>query len=125
MLGPSESWIHRQQNRALAWFDEWFASPACVWQTLFACVGICIVELLWPDLDPHYFYLLAILTVYSAITQPALAQSNAVTAEQLERLLSRQSDIIALMQQELEETNEILDDVRDLHLFDQKDEDTE
>lgn len=118
MIGSEKSFIRRQQDKALLWFDNWFASPDCVWQTLFVCLIICVVEVIWPNLDPHYFYLLAVLTVYSAITQPALAQSNAATSLQLQTLIERQAQIIEMMQAELEETNEILDDVRDMHLKD-------
>lgn len=110
MISPVRSW----QERALISFDNWFTSPECVWQTLFACVIICIVEVVWPSLDPHYFYLLAILTLYSAVTQPALAQASAATTKQLQTIIERQAGIIEMMQQELAETNEILDDVREL-----------
>ena len=116
MIGPEESFIHRWQTKALSWFDNWFTSPECVWQTLFVCVIICIIEVVWPNLDPHYFYLLAILTLYSAVTQPALAQSSAATTRQLQTIIERQAKIIEMMHEELEETNEILEDVRDLNL---------
>ena len=110
MISPIRSW----QDKALAWFDAWFTSPECVWQTLFACIVICVVEVAFPSLDPHYFYLLAILTLYSAITQPALAQASAATTKQLQTIIERQAGIIEMMHQELAETNEILDDVREL-----------
>lgn len=112
MISPVRSW----QERALISFDNWFTSPECVWQTLFVCVIICIIEVVWPNLDPHYFYLLAILTLYSAVTQPALAQSSAATTRQLQTIIERQAKIIEMMHEELEETNEILEDVRDLNL---------
>ena len=128
MIGRSDSRIRRWQNNALFWFDEWFTSPSCVWQTLFACIIIVVVEVSWPNLDPHFFFLLMILTVYSAVTQPALAQSSAVTIGKLETLIENQQavmerqkeviDTLVLLQQEqiteLEETGEILDDVHEI-----------
>ena len=118
MLGKPGFFLRRWQDSALAWFDEWFASAACVWQTLLVCVAIVVVEIVWPSVDPHYFFLLFILTVYSAITQPALAQSNALASDKLEEVLtelqtiiSRQAAIIASLQEEMAETNEILEDV--------------
>lgn len=110
MISPIRNW----QQKALVSFDNWFTSPECVWQTLFVCILICVIEIVWPTLDPHYFYLLAILTLYSAVTQPALAQSSAATTRQLQTLIERQANIMKMMQKELEETNEILDDVREL-----------
>ena len=123
MIGPPQGRVRKLQDRALAWFDEWFSSPACVWQTLVVCLIVCIVEVAWPNLDPHFFFLLMVLTVYSAITQPALAQSNAAQAERLETIINRQADIIDMMHQELEETTEILDDVRELVIDDDNEDD--
>jgi len=121
MIGRPESRIRQWQTRALERFDVWFTSPSCVWQTLFVCAIIVIVEAVRPDLDPHFFVLLMVLTVYSAITQPALAQSSAATAKKLELIMERQQgvmDSLVLLQQEqveeLEETSEILEDVQQI-----------
>jgi len=99
--------IHALGDRILFAFDEWFTSPGGVWQTLCVCLLIVAVELEWPSIDPHFFWLLMILTVYSAITQPALAQSGALTAESLRLMEEKQNE-------ELAELGEILDDVKEL-----------
>jgi type VI protein secretion system component VasK len=78
-----------------------------VWQTLGVCVLIVIVEIAWPTLDPHWFWLLVLLTVYSAITQPALAQATSVQTEQLRLIEERQN-------KELKELNELLTDVHEI-----------
>jgi hypothetical protein len=121
MIGPSESRLHKWQLKMIEKFDRWFTSPACVWQTLIVCVLIVVVELSFPSLDPHYFILLFILTVYSAVTQPALAQSGASTIQRLETIMERQQEVInSLLKlqeeqvEELEETSEILEDVHEL-----------
>lgn len=121
MIGPPESFVHRWQTSALARFDKWFTSPSCVWQTLFVCAVIVVVEVVRPSLDPHFFILLMVLTVYSAVTQPALAQSSATTSKKLETIMERQQgviDTLVLLQkeqvEELEETSEILEDVQQI-----------
>lgn len=69
-------------------FDQWFASSAGVWQTLIVTVGVVAVELAKPQLDPHALILMAVLTVYSAVTQPALAHVGAESMKMLQRLLT-------------------------------------
>ena len=121
MIGRPESRVRQWQDRALVRFDLWFTSASCVWQTLVFCGIIVVIEMVRPDLDPHFFFLLMILTVYSAITQPALAQSSAATAKKLETIMERQQkvmDALLLLQkeqaEELEETSEILEDVHEI-----------
>lgn len=80
---------------ALRAFDRWFASSGGVWQTLAVCLAVVVVEFCDPRLDPHAFLLMAILTVYSAVTQPALAHTGAEAAE-------RQAEMLALLRQLLE-----------------------
>jgi hypothetical protein len=96
---------HKWGDRLLARFDAWFTSGAGVWQTLFVCAAIVAVELIWPNLDPHWFWLLVFLTVYSAVTQPALAQAGASTIAKIEEFERRQAE-------EMAETAEILADVK-------------
>jgi hypothetical protein len=89
--------LHEKMLRA---FANWFASGAGVWQTVLVTLGIVIAEYTWPDMDPHGFWLLYWMTIYSAATQPALAY------------VSRQSD----MKRELESqsTNSILLNIKHL-----------
>jgi len=112
MIQRWKNFTHKWGDKLLVRFDRWFTSGAGVWQTLFVCIAICIVELAWPNLDPHYFYLLAILTIYSAITQPALAQAGAVTAEEIRSIALDIKRIAENQAIELEEEAEVLDDVR-------------
>ena len=104
MIQRWKDFTHKWGEKLLFRFDRWFTSGAGVWQTLFVCIAICIVELGWPDLDPHYFYLLAVLTIYSAVTQPALAQAGAVTTEQIRIMEERQA-------KEIIEIGQVLDDI--------------
>jgi len=89
-------------------FDKWFVSGAAVWQTLGVCVLIVVVEIAWPTLDPHWFWLLVLLTVYSAITQPALAQATSVQTEQLRLIEERQNNELAELGELLEDVHEII-----------------
>lgn len=75
-------------------FTEWFCSRGGVWQTGLATLAVVAVELFDRRLDPHAFVLMAVLTVYSAITQPALAYAGAQAAEQNEILLKRLATLL-------------------------------
>jgi hypothetical protein len=77
-------------DRLLDRFTTWFCSKGGVWQTTFFTIAIVIAELSDRRLDPHAFTLLAVLTVYSAITQPALAYSGDRSAKQLAKLEAQQ-----------------------------------
>lgn len=81
---------------ALDLFNSWFTSDAGVWHTAVITLGIVGVEIGFPNLDPHGFWLLYWLTVYSALTQPALARAGRVAGEQQEKALAK---IEALEQQ--------------------------
>ena len=107
MIDRWRNWTTRLGAILLARFDKWFVSGGAVWQTLGVCVLIVIVEIAWPTLDPHWFWLLVLLTVYSAITQPALAQATSVQTEQLRLIEERQN-------KELGELNELLTDVHEI-----------
>lgn len=76
-------------KRLLGAFTEWFQSAGGVWQTTVAVLAVVVVELADRSLDPHAFVLMAVLTVYSAVTQPALAYGNARAAEQADTALER------------------------------------
>lgn len=75
-------------DRALLWFDAWFSSKAGVYQTLLVTLAIVIAEQLWPAFDPHGFAVLYLLTVYSAVTQPALANTGRQSADRIEQILT-------------------------------------
>lgn len=79
-------------SRFIRRFNDWFSSDAGVIQTVLVTVLIVAVELAFPRLDPHGFYLLFWLTVYSAITQPALANTGRHSDEALERLEKHQME---------------------------------
>ena len=63
-------------DRALNRFAVWFASAGGVWQTLLAVMAIVLFEYFYPDVDPSGILLMFWLTIYSGITQPALAYVN-------------------------------------------------
>lgn len=81
--------LHNISNRWLGMFTKWFESAAGVWQTLVAVLIVVNLEFIFPSVDPHAFILMAVLTVYSGITQPALAYGNAQAAKQLEETLAK------------------------------------
>jgi hypothetical protein len=70
-------------------FNAWFCSAGGVWQTLLVTVVIVTLEASHVLSDTHGFWLLYWLTVYSAVTQPALAHSGYVNERRLEHLLER------------------------------------
>ena len=76
-------------RRLLERFTRWFCSSGGVWQTTVVVLAVVAVECADRSLDPHAFVLMAVLTVYSAITQPALAYSGAVAADRTDTVLSR------------------------------------
>lgn len=86
-------------------FNRWFTSTAGVIQTFLVTVAIVAVEEVFPQLDQHGFWLLYWLTVYSAVTQPALANVGAKAAEQnaqiLETLRQMSSDEVVVDAQTL------------------------
>lgn len=60
-------------DRVLDGFAEWFASRGGVWQTTIVVLAWTAAACVWRGLDPNLFRTMAILTVYSAVTQPVLA----------------------------------------------------
>lgn len=77
--------MHRKLLEA---FNRWFTSTAGVIQTFLITIAIVAVEEFWPHLDPHGFWLLYWLTVYSAVTQPALANVGAQNAADGQAILA-------------------------------------
>jgi hypothetical protein len=77
-------------------FNQWFGSRPGVWQTLLVVGTFVVLERLFPRIDPSMFALMAWLTIYSAVTQPALALAGRLSAERLERLI----ELVAGMQRD-------------------------
>ena len=75
--------MRRFTERALGWFNRWFASGAGVWQTFTISVVVTVVELVFPHLDPNGFRWLYLCTVWSFFTQNALAYSSSRDAAQV------------------------------------------
>lgn len=69
-------------------FDRWFASSAGVWQTFAVTVVIVVLERVFPHVDPNGFWLLYVLTIYSGITQPALAHVGTESNKLLHAVLA-------------------------------------
>ncbi|HWE81424.1 MAG TPA: hypothetical protein VG265_07225 [Gaiellaceae bacterium] len=60
-------------RRAIDAFTDWFGSVGCVVETAAVCFALAALELARPSLDPSNLHYLYALTVYSAVTQPAIA----------------------------------------------------
>lgn len=86
--------VRRHADYGFVAFNRWFTSRGGVFQTFLICVLLVFLEAFHVLPDPNGFWLLYYLTVYSAITQPALAASAAANEDRLEQLLHklRQSD---------------------------------
>ena len=81
-------------DKVLRAFNKWFTSGMGVIQTFGITVGIVVVEVAFPGLDPHGFWLLFWLSVYSAVTQPALANAGATQSAQLAEVMSTVTEIL-------------------------------
>ena len=106
--------MKKLSDRALAWFEDWFTSGPGVWQTFGVTILVVCVEFFFPKLDPNGFLLLYWLTVYSAITQPALAYSGARSSKQAAELLQRLAAIEAAQSATVSEDYQV--DARTLEL---------
>lgn len=82
-------------TRILERFNSWFTSAAGVYQTTFVVLGVSVLEFVFRDLDPHAFLLMAVLTVYSGITQPLLAYVSAKSSKSTDRILDRIEEMMA------------------------------
>lgn len=76
-------------NKGFERFNRWFTSRGGVYQTLGITVVLVALEATGVVHDPHGFWLLYWLTVYSAVTQPALAAGARVNEAKLETVLHR------------------------------------
>ena len=81
-------------TRWLGAFNHWFASAAGVLQTFVLVVVLVVLERFYPHLDEHGFWLLYWLTVYSAVTQPALAFIARQSGDDREAAEARQEKIL-------------------------------
>lgn len=92
-------------NTILEAFSRWFASAAGVWQTFLVTLGVVFVEFAYPDLDPNHFGVLFWLTVYSGVTQPALAYVAVQADNKMDKVLRHIEELaakgVALDEQEL------------------------
>lgn len=77
-------WLKSIEDRALARFNQWFISEGGVYQTFLAVMAVVVLEVADRGIDPHAFVLMAVLTVYSGITQPMLAYANNEEAKKLQ-----------------------------------------
>lgn len=89
-----KAWIYGTQARILDAFNSWFVSDQGVWHTFLVTITIVVCEEMFSNLDPHGFWLLYWLTVYSAVTQPALARAGRVGTEEQTRLLTEQNALL-------------------------------
>lgn len=81
--------LNTHSTRVLELFNRWFCSAPGVWHTLLAASAVVLIELVVdPGLDPHGFWLLYVLTIYSAVTQPALAYVAAKSAQRTDAILA-------------------------------------
>jgi hypothetical protein len=85
-------------DRLLGAFNRWFCSAAGTWHTFIVTGGLVVIEQMFPHLDPHGFWMLYILTVYSGVTQPALAYSGKQSSDQLAQLLTHAESILEQLQ---------------------------
>lgn len=81
-------------TKTLDKFNDWFCSDAGTVQTFLICDAVVLLEVLYPRIDPHAFLLMAVLTVYSAITQPALARAGRVASTSQEKILGHIERIV-------------------------------
>lgn len=94
--------MKRLEWKALDAFTRWFASGGGVYQTFFVTAAVVVVELADRRLDPHAFGLMAILTVYSAVTQPALAFSGTRAAQSADERAEALEERLSAIEQKLD-----------------------
>lgn len=95
-------------NRGFERFNAWFTSRGGVYQTVAAVLVLVGLESTGVLPDTHGFYLLYWLTVYSAITQPALAAAARFNEEKLEGVLHRLNQADETNSALLERNNNLL-----------------
>ena len=110
------AWHHRTLER----FTVWFGSGGGVWQTLAVTTALLALELAFPNIDRHSFWLLLILTLYSGVTQPALAHAGAESNKMLHTVLANQRNMLHNQAEILERIEHVLreDTVIDARTYD-------
>lgn len=88
--------------RLLDRFNLWFTSAAGVLQTAIVCLVLAGLDATGLDHDHSGYWLLWGLTVYSAITQPALAYAGAVSAARVSAIEEQNARILAHLETLLE-----------------------
>lgn len=104
-------------GRLLASFTEWFGSGPGVWQTAVLTVGVVVADFIAVQFfhrqpDPHLFYIMAVLTIYSAITQPALAHAGAVAQKLLMKILGVIHELLTDTREMMRAQRELLEQQR-------------
>ncbi|MGH9626465.1 MAG: hypothetical protein ACRD4G_19285 [Bryobacteraceae bacterium] len=65
-------------------------------------MGVAVMELMYPHLDPHNLGFLFLLTLYSGFTQPVLAHSGAANEAKMEKLERQLDDHMTVVQLQLD-----------------------
>lgn len=87
--------MKKDRSGPLEKFNRWFTSAQGVYQTTFLVLAVVALEFCRPSIDPHGFWMLYALTVYSGITQPMLAYIAAKSSAKTDRILDRMEDMMA------------------------------
>ena len=92
-------------DRMMRRFNRWFSSAAGTVQVTVVVAAWVVIEQIYPQLDPHGFLVLYVLTVWSGITQNALAYGSAQaameatrSADSNEQMLRNSVDIMRAVQ---------------------------
>jgi hypothetical protein len=110
MLSVPKRW-HTAELKAIDGFTIWFTSSAGVAETAMVTAAVVVLEFSFPTVDPHLFWLLVWLTVYSAITQPALAYAGRMSSEHLMKLETQMGEHVKLLETRHEELVRHYDDL--------------
>lgn len=111
----------RAVDRAIGAFASWFSTPSSVWQTTAVVMAWVIVEASDGRLDPHGFVLLYVLTIYSAITQPALAYAANVSAQAATRSEDAQMQVLENQRASMEAILQMMEHMKELDKADARD----
>lgn len=79
---------------ALEMFNAWFTSSAGILHTMSLVLLVVLAEQFHLLRDMHGFWLLYWLTIYSAVTQPALAYVAKKSGDQQEQMLGHLEELL-------------------------------
>lgn len=85
-------YIGRLSSGILSAFGDWFASGGGVWETAVVMLGLTSYYLVRGALG-HAIFFLAILTVYSGITQPILALVARAAGKKTDEALAKLMEV--------------------------------